>query len=168
MTANRPRPGMSGNTLFGMMGAIVAGAAAEEQAKRLSLDTGTPCCEFHDPDAEDIQCCDDCPIVEAEQQAQLERAQFEADWGLACAQAQTAASVAALDVHAALNTYEVASGVPEQIAHPGPEMISVIGANRRRLIVRRDADGLWVGGCLITDREVAEGLAAFITREDDE
>lgn len=135
MTANRPRPGMSGNTLFGMMGAIV-GAAADDRQKRLSLDTGTPvythqhsgklCAESHDPDA-------------------VARASF-----------------AALDVHAALNTYEVASGVPEQIAHPGPETISVIGANRRRLIVRRDADGLWVGGCLITDREVAEGLAAFI------
>lgn len=77
-----------------------------------------------------------------------------------------AASAESLDVHAALNTYEVAPDVPEGVAEE-PSTLVIVGANHRRLIVRWTDEGVWVGGCLVTDEAVADRLAAFITREDE-
>lgn len=68
------------------------------------------------------------------------------------AELEQAAPAAALDVHAALNTYEVAADVPPGFDLPTPNMLLVIGANHRRLIVRKDAAGVWIGGCLISER----------------
>lgn len=73
---------------------------------------------------------------------------------------------AAMEIHAALNTYEVA-GTPPLAQHADPRTFVVVGANSRRLIARWNVDGVWIGGCLITDREHAEALARFITRESD-
>jgi hypothetical protein len=70
-----------------------------------------------------------------------------------------------LDVHAALNTYETSD-------HPSatetPNEISLVGSNGRRLVARWTTEGVWIGGCLVSQREHAEALAAFITREADE
>lgn len=77
-----------------------------------------------------------------------------------------AASAEGLDVHAALNTYEVALDVPEGAAEE-LNTLAIVGANHRRLIARWTSAGVWVGGCLITDEAVADRLAAFITREDE-
>lgn len=49
--------------------------------------------------------------------------------------------------------------------HPAQQ--DIVGANGRRLILRWVPEGVYVGGCLITDREVAASLARFITREDE-
>lgn len=49
--------------------------------------------------------------------------------------------------------------------HPAQQ--DIVGANGRRLILRWVPEGVYVGGCLITDREVAESLVRFITREDE-
>jgi hypothetical protein len=80
------------------------------------------------------------------------------------AELEQAAPAAALDVHAALNTYEVAAGVDPGVEDLTPSMLLVVGANHRRLVVRWQDEGVWVGGCLIAAREDAEALAAFITR----
>ena len=91
------------------------------------------------------------------------------DWYFLPAPAPDLSSTAtALDVHQALNTYEVAADVPQTYEDVTPHMALVIGANHRKLIARWDTDGLWLGGCLITDRGVAEKLASFITREDED
>jgi len=82
------------------------------------------------------------------------------------AELEQAGPTAALDVHQALNTYEVAADVPPGVLPVAPHMAMVIGANHRKLIARWDTDGVWLGGCLIADREHAEALAAFITREE--
>lgn len=47
--------------------------------------------------------------------------------------------------------------------HPAQQ--DIIGANGRRLILRWVPEGVYVGGCLIADPEVADSLARFITRE---
>lgn len=49
--------------------------------------------------------------------------------------------------------------------HPAQQ--DIVGANGRRLILRWTDEGVYVGGCLITDQAVAESLARFITREDE-
>lgn len=65
---------------------------------------------------------------------------------------------------AATHTYET-SAVPG--ATETPHQLDVVGANGRRLIMRWVPEGVWVGGCLITDQDVAGKLAAFITRENE-
>lgn len=40
---------------------------------------------------------------------------------------------------------------------------SVVGTNGRRIIVREDADGLYVGGVLLADSGVVGDLAALLT-----
>lgn len=173
-----------GNSLMQVAAAVVGTAAAAqhipttgrnalhpwEPACDETCNNGKPepCCPDHDPDGvEDIQCCDDCPVAAAEEADA--RVRLAAEWehvhppGVAALRA----SAAALDVHQALNTYEVAADVPQTYEDATPHMALVIGANHRKLIARWDADGLWLGGCLITDREVAEQLVAFITREDE-
>jgi hypothetical protein len=44
--------------------------------------------------------------------------------------------------------------------------IDIVGANGRRLIARWTPEGVYVGGCLISDADHADALASFITRED--
>lgn len=77
-----------------------------------------------------------------------------------------AAHAEGLDVHAALNTYEARPGELEG-ATEELDTLGIVGANGRRLIARWAPDGVWIGGCLITDEAVADRLAAFITREDE-
>lgn len=68
----------------------------------------------------------------------------------------------ALDVHAALNTYEVEPDATPGVYRNDPH-VSVVGENRRRLILQRMADGVWIGGCKVTDPdqllEIANVLA---------
>lgn len=83
---------------------------------------------------------------------------FEAAFGVIPAPA----SVADLDVHAALNTYEVLPDAKPGVYLNYPQ-VSVVGENRRRLIMQRMADGVWIGGCKVTDPddllEIANVLA---------
>jgi hypothetical protein len=48
------------------------------------------------------------------------------------------------------------------------DRLDLVGVNERRLIALWTDEGVWVGGCLITNRADAEYLAAFLTREADE
>lgn len=76
-----------------------------------------------------------------------------------------AAAPEGLDVHAALNTYEV-SDRPQGITFGGTgrvEVSEVVGANGRRLLLRDADDGIWIGGCLITDPFVLARLGAELT-----
>jgi hypothetical protein len=69
-------------------------------------------------------------------------------------------------MHVAMNTYEtVAAGEGIYIEHDDDDRISqvdVIGANHRRLIVRDTDEGLYVGGCVISNPAVARVLAEVI------
>jgi hypothetical protein len=76
----------------------------------------------------------------------------------AAAQVIEPAPIAALDVHAALNTYEVEPDVAPGVYRNDPQ-VSVIGENRRRLIVQRMPDGVWIGGCKVTDPDQLLELA---------
>ena len=147
-----------GNSLMQVAAAVVGSAAAAQH-----IPTGSPpCCDDHELDGvETIQCCHDCPAAEAAGPSVSEMERLRAR----VAELEQAAPVAALDVHAALNTYEVVAGTPAGFEQTAPHMARLVGANRRKLIARWDADGLWLGGCLIADREHAEALASFITRE---
>lgn len=49
-----------------------------------------------------------------------------------------------------------------------PAELDIVGANGRRLIVRWVPEGVYVGGCLITDPAAAEKLAEWITRESED
>jgi len=174
-----------GNSLMQVAAAVVGSAAAAQHIPtepQHAHTLGSPCpvsgcrwpmpelcCPDHDPDGvEDIQCCDDCPVAVAEEADA--RARLATEWERVDSAGVTAlrASAAAFEVHQALNTYEVAADVPQTYEDVTPHMALVIGANHRKLIARWDTDGLWLGGCLITDRGVAEKLASFITREDED
>lgn len=41
----------------------------------------------------------------------------------------------------------------------------VVGANERRLIIKRMGDGVYLGGCLISDRALLRELAAYLAAE---
>jgi hypothetical protein len=75
-------------------------------------------------------------------------------------------SIADLDIHAALNTYE-SPDRPAGFTAPAPGQAEVVGANGRRLLVRRMPEGLWIGGCLISDPVVLADLASFVSYEAD-
>lgn len=69
-----------------------------------------------------------------------------------------AARAEGLDVHAALNTYEVEPDAVPGVYRNDPQ-VSVVGENRRRLIVQRMPDGVWIGGCKVTDPDQLLELA---------
>ncbi len=121
------------------------------------------CCLYHDPDAEAVQCCGDCPTASAPAPAG-----DPAGHGFPTpSEPDVRSAVAAMDVHAALNSYET-PGTPEGAYEVDVATMAVVGANGRRLIVRWQDEGVWIGGCLITDPAVAETLAVFVAREADE
>lgn len=64
------------------------------------------------------------------------------------------------------HTYETAELPGAYVTHP--DQLDIVGANGRRLILRWVDDGVYVGGCLITDPGVADKLATMVTREDDD
>lgn len=70
-------------------------------------------------------------------------------------------------IHAALNTYEVEPDVDPCVVR-GAGVAEVVGANHRRLLARRDPDGLWIGGCLIGTKADVLRLAKWLedTAED--
>lgn len=68
-----------------------------------------------------------------------------------------------LDVHEALNTYEE-SGLPAGAYEIDLNTRAIVGANGRRLIIRRDHEGLWIGGCLISQEAHGDdGPVAYLT-----
>lgn len=66
------------------------------------------------------------------------------------------------DAH--LNSYE--TGLTQGVYDHGA-MLSVVGANGRRLLIRDDADGVYVGGVLITEPVVLAAVAGLLGRMTD-
>lgn len=64
------------------------------------------------------------------------------------------------------HTYQTPQVPGAYVTHP--DQLDIVGVNGRRLIVRWVDEGVYVGGCLITDPFVAERLASWVTREDDD
>lgn len=159
-----------GNSLMQVAAAVVGSAAASQV-----ITGGTHVNCSHDPNGYVVggsMICAPRPTERdevAHWKAEIERMEREAGKLRArVAELEQAEVDRELTVHAALNTYEVAAGAPRGFDRTAPHMASVTGANHRLLIARREPEGVWIGGCLIADREVAEALAAFITREADE
>lgn len=73
--------------------------------------------------------------------------------------AVVAAQVPAPNVDAHLNSY--VSDLPQGVYDHGTTL-SVVGANGRRILVRDDVDGVWIGGVLVTDGAVLTALAHLL------
>jgi len=110
------------------------------------------------------------------------RMRVEDSWGYRCAEHGTllrpdmgvvvepvpvdrAARSTDLDLHMALNTYE-SPGVPPAVVAV-PMGLDVVGANNRRLLVRQFDEGVWIGGCLISDRGNMEMLISYLSSRAD-
>lgn len=114
------------------------------------------------------------------------RMRIEDEWGYRCAEHGTllrpdigvmvepvpvrptvnrAARETDLDLHMALNTYE-SPGVPPTVVAV-PMGLDVVGANNRRLLVRQFDEGVWIGGCLISDRGHLEMLISYLSSRAD-
>lgn len=63
-------------------------------------------------------------------------------------------------IHAALNTYETTDRAPGVYDDGG--MRSVVGANRRRLIIKEQLGGVWIGGCKVESGDDLRKLAALL------
>jgi hypothetical protein len=116
--------------------------------------------------------------------AVMYRLRPEDEWGFRCAEHGTllrpdlgvivepvrptvdrAARQTDLDLHMALNTYE-SPGVPPTVVAV-PMGLDVVGANNRRLLVRQFDEGVWIGGCLISDRGDLEMLVSYLSSRAD-
>ncbi len=159
-----------GNSLMQVAAAVVGSAAA---AQVVTGGTHVNC--SHDPNGYVVGGSMICAPRPAERdevahwKAEIERMEREAAKLRArVAELEQAEVDRELTVHAALNTYEVSTGTLPGAESVTSSLFVVVGANHRRLLARWQDDGVWVGGCLIADREAAQALSAFITRGSDE
>lgn len=70
------------------------------------------------------------------------------------------------DCQAFQHTYTASQGEPGVYPHSG-RMVDVVGENGRRLLVRDDPDGIYVGGALLTNSQalkLAAHLDLLVTR----